>query len=78
MEKTVLEQFVEILPIRIKNSYSEEIEEFIEKEREQIITSFIEGADFGEMFNNENRTFMTDAVQYYEKTFKGKDESKTL
>ena len=42
----------------------------IEMEKEQIIDSFVDGADKGEMFNNENRAFTTDAEQYYNETFK--------
>lgn len=38
-------------------------------EKEQIINSFVDGADKGEMFNNENRAFTTDAEQYYNETF---------
>jgi hypothetical protein len=38
--------------------------------KEQIINSFMEGADFGEMFNNEGRGFITDAEQYYNRNFK--------
>ena len=41
-----------------------------EMEKEQIINSFVDGADKGEMFNNENRAFTTDAEQYYNETFK--------
>jgi hypothetical protein len=40
-----------------------------EMEREQIEESFNEGCEKGEMFNNENRAFTTDANQYYTETF---------
>lgn len=33
--------------------------------RKFIIDAFLEGAVCGEMFNNENRCFMTDAINYY-------------
>ena len=46
------------------------VEHAKEMEKEQIINSFVDGADKGEMFNNENRAFTTDAEQYYNKTFK--------
>ena len=39
-------------------------------EKEHIIDAFLEGADMGEMFNNENRAFISDAEQYYKETFK--------
>jgi hypothetical protein len=42
----------------------------IEMEKEQIKDAFVDGADKGEMFNNENRAFTTDAEQYYNQTFK--------
>ena len=42
----------------------------IEMEKEQIKDAFVDGADKGEMFNNENRAFTTDAEQYYNETFK--------
>ena len=32
--------------------------------------SFIAGAEMGEMFNNENRCYVTDAEQYLKETFK--------
>lgn len=41
-----------------------------EMEKQEIINSFVDGADKGEMFNNENRAFTTDAEQYYNETFK--------
>lgn len=46
------------------------IDQAKEMEKEQIVNSFMEGADFGEMFNNEGRGFITDAEQYYNRTFK--------
>jgi hypothetical protein len=41
-----------------------------EMEREQIIDAYLQGCEKGEMFNNENRAFTTDAEQYYNETFK--------
>ena len=37
-------------------------------EKEHIIDAFLGGVDMGEMFNNENRAFITDAEQYYNET----------
>lgn len=34
--------------------------------------SFVAGAGVGEMFNNENRCYVTDAEQYLKETFKSK------
>ena len=42
----------------------------LEMEKEQMIDAFMEGADFGEMFNNEGRGFITDAEQYYNNNYK--------
>lgn len=52
------------------NAVTSIIEQAKEIEKEQIVNSFMEGADFGEMFNNEGRGFITDAEQYYNRTFK--------
>ena len=41
-----------------------------EKHKQEIIESYVEGADTGEMFNNENRVFTTDAKQYYNEKYK--------
>jgi hypothetical protein len=43
-----------------------------EMQKEHIINSFVEGADFGEMFKNENRVYLSDAENYYKETFKKK------
>ena len=50
--------------------YQEIIKQAKEMEKEQIKNAFVDGADKEEMFNNENRAFITDAEQYYNKTFK--------
>lgn len=39
-------------------------------EKEQIIDAHFNGCEVGEMFNNENRAFTTDAEKYYKETFK--------
>ena len=41
-------------------------------EEENIKISFVEGADIGEMFNNENRAFPSDADLYFNREFKSK------
>ncbi len=44
-----------------------------EMEKEQIIDAHFNGCEVGEMFNNENRAFTTDAEQYYNETFKSEE-----
>jgi hypothetical protein len=36
-------------------------------ERQNTIVAFLSGAEMGEMFNNENRTFLSDAIAYADK-----------
>jgi hypothetical protein len=45
-----------------------------EMEKEQIIEAHFNGCETGEMFNNENRAFITDSKQYYNKTFKQQEQ----
>ena len=45
-----------------------------EMEKEQIIEAHFNGCEIGEMFNNENRAFITDSKQYYNKTFKQQEQ----
>ena len=40
-------------------------------EKQNIINSFVEGTGFGEMFNNENRCYVTDAEQYLKENYCG-------
>lgn len=41
-------------------------------EKQNIINSFVEGTGFGEMFNNENRVYVSDAEKYFKETFEKK------
>lgn len=41
-----------------------------EMEEKNLKDSFVAGAGMGEMFNNENRCYVTDAEQYLKETFK--------
>jgi predicted O-linked N-acetylglucosamine transferase (SPINDLY family) len=50
--------------------YRAEIEQAKQMEKEQIIEAHFNGCEIGEMFNNENRAFITDSKQYYNETFK--------
>ena len=42
-----------------------------ERETKQIVDAHFNGCETGEMFNNENRAFITDSKQYYNKTYGG-------
>ena len=54
----------------IHSDFIVKFEQAKEMEKEQIIEAFMQGADIGDMFNNENRAFITDAEQYYNETYK--------
>jgi hypothetical protein len=41
-----------------------------EMEKNRIIEAHFNGCETGEMFNNENRAFITDSEEYYNRTFK--------
>jgi len=45
-----------------------------EMEKEQVIEAHFNGCERGEMFNNENRAFITDSEQYYNETFKQQEQ----
>ncbi len=47
-----------------------EFEQAKAMDEKNIKDSFIAGAEIGEMFNNENRCFVSDSDKYYEETFK--------
>ena len=61
--KTALEMFVEQLPIRIKNSYYQEIEQAIEMEKEQITDAYTMGS-----YDLASQEF--DPEKYYNETYK--------
>ena len=74
MKQTAVEWFTQELDKRycvILNypEYQKLIKQAKEMEKQEIIEAFVDGADKGEMFNNENRAFTTDAEQYYNETF---------
>ena len=54
--------------------YQYDIDKAIEMEKEQIIEAHFNGCETGEMFNNENRAFITDSEQYYNETFKQQEQ----
>jgi len=67
--KTAVEWLVEQI-IKEKGLVDLDIQAAKEMEKEQIIEAHFNGCETGEMFNNENRAFITDSKQYYNKTFK--------
>lgn len=81
MEKTVLQQLIDkwesekgsyIPNAPIFQCFINDAKQMIKEEEKQIINSYLEGADIGQMFNNEGRAFITDAKEYYKQTFKSK------
>jgi hypothetical protein len=54
--------------------HKKEIEQAKEMEKEKIIEAHFNGCETGEMFNNENRAFITDSKQYYNETFKQQEQ----
>ncbi len=46
------------------------IEQAKEMEKKQIVNAHFDGCEIGEIFAYENREFITDSEQYYNKTFK--------
>jgi hypothetical protein len=45
-----------------------------EMEKNRIIEAHFNGCETGEMFNNENRAFITDSEEYYNRTFKQQEQ----
>ena len=72
-----IEFWVETKQITWKEYHKEKnklIEQAKEIERGQIIEAHFNGCETGEMFNNENRAFITDSEQYYNETFKQQEQ----
>jgi hypothetical protein len=63
------------IPLGIALEFTAKFQQAKEMEREQIIDTYIQGCEKGEMFNNENRAFATDAEQYYNETFNNEENS---
>jgi hypothetical protein len=64
------------LPLNLENVlvFNKLIEQAKEMEKEQVIEAHFHGCERGEMFNNENRAFITDSEQYYNETFKQQEQ----
>jgi len=76
MKQTAVEWFAkQVLRSRqlgfISNEkFNELLEQAKEMEEKNLKDSFVAGAGVGEMFNNENRCYVSDAEQYLKETFK--------
>jgi hypothetical protein len=62
----------EISPGRADDLREHFLRQAKEMEKQQIIDAHFNGCEIGEMFNNENRAFITDSEQYYTETFNKK------
>ena len=70
MDKTALEWFIEQLPIRILNSYHDEIEQVKKMEEEQIKSAWNDGYDKGMLTRLEKVSSpVGDANKYYKDKF---------
>jgi hypothetical protein len=75
--KTAVEWLLEQLDVETvltRRQLSNVINQAKEMEKEQIIEAHFNGCETGEMFNNENRAFITDSEQYYNETFKQQEQ----
>jgi len=73
MKQTAVEWLVDYIKNLEKYPYKtiQELEEQAKAmEKEQIIEAHFNGCEIGEMFNNENRAFITDSEQYYNETYR--------
>jgi hypothetical protein len=70
--KTAVEWLVEKYINQCGVLLLKDIEQANEMFEKQIINAHFNGCEIGEMFNNENRAFITDSEQYYNETFKSK------
>lgn len=77
MKQTAVEWLVsnmpnigEYIPLGVTLEFQAKIEQAKAIDEKNIKDSFVAGAGVGEMFNNENRCYVTDAEQYYNETFK--------
>ena len=71
--KTAVEWLVEQI-IKEKGLVDLDIQAAKKMEKEQIIEAHFNGCEIGEMFNNENRAFITDSEEYYNRTFKQQEQ----
>lgn len=69
---TAVEWLFEQMPKKLHSHYKKQLEQAKAMDEKNIKDSFVAGAGMGEMFNNENRCYVTDAEQYLKETFKSK------
>ena len=70
MKQTAVEWLIEQWPILESQLPPWLIEQAIAMEEKNLKDSFVAGAGMGEMFNNENRCYVSDAEKYLKETFK--------
>lgn len=74
MKQTALNYLIDKLELKVLSQHmpfvDNIISEALEMDEKNIKDSFIAGAEIGEMFNNENRCFVSDADKYYNENFK--------
>ena len=74
MKQTAVEWLIDMLvtenEITLKGENYKLFEIAKAMEEKNLKDSFVAGADMGEMFNNENRCYVSDAEKYLKETFK--------
>ena len=70
MKQTAVEWLIEQWPILESQLPSWLVEQAKEMEEKNLKDAFVAGAGMGEMFNNENRCYVSDADKYLKITFK--------
>lgn len=74
MNQTGVSYLIEKLELKVMAQHmpwvKQTLDDALEMDEKNIKDSFTAGAEIGEMFNNENRCFVSDADKYYNETFK--------
>ena len=73
MKQTAVEWFAEKIghnSLMALTEYNEILEQAKAMDENNLKDSFLSGAGMGEMLNNENRCYVTDAEKYLKETFK--------
>ena len=73
MKQTAVEWFAEKIghnSLMALTEYNEILEQAKAMEEKNLKDAFVAGAGMGEMFNNENRCYVSDADKYLKITFK--------
>ena len=72
-KQTAVKWFLDKLPHSIETQFSEQIQEALQMEQEQIVDAWNDG-DYAYFYSIEGKDF-EDGDEYYEEKFGGKDES---